>query len=49
MTEQTDTDAETTPRPGARRRNIILGVVLACAAIAMYVSIFLRLSGNPLQ
>jgi len=49
MTESTEPDAESTPRPGARRRNILLGVILACAAIAMYVSIFLRLSNNPLQ
>ncbi len=49
MTESTKTDAEPEVRPGARRRNIILGVILACAAFFMYASIFLRLSGNPLQ
>jgi len=34
---------------GTRRRNMILGVILGCAALAMYLSIFLRLSESPLQ
>jgi len=35
--------------PNLKRRNVILGVVLAASAIIMYASIFFRLSGNPLQ
>jgi hypothetical protein len=45
--------AETNAASGAhsskRRRNIILGVILACASLFMYISIFIRLSENPLQ
>lgn len=49
MTESTETDAAPVARPGARRRNIILGVILACASFFMYFSIFVRLYESPLQ
>lgn len=48
-TELTETEAAPVARSSARRRNIILGVILAGASLFMYFSIFVRLSGNPLQ
>ena len=35
--------------PARRRRNWIIGAVLAVAAVGMYVSIFIRLSVSPLE
>lgn len=48
-TETTETDVPPVARPGARRRNIILAVILAGSSLFMYLSIFVRLSENPLQ
>lgn len=33
---------------GSSRRNLVLGLILAAVALTMYVSIFFRLSYNPL-
>lgn len=41
-------DEHTNAKPGIGRRNLILGLILAAAALTMYASIFLRLSVNPL-
>jgi flagellar basal body-associated protein FliL len=49
MSEKEDMQNETEVSPARKRRNVILGVILAAAALAMYLSIFFRLSENPLQ
>jgi len=49
MSEQTRANNDTIPASNRKMRNVILAVVLAVAALAMYASIFLRLTGNPLQ
>lgn len=48
MTESNDTP-ETNATPSKRRRNVILALVLAAASLAMYFSIFVRLTVNPLE
>jgi len=49
MSEQNQNRNDTEISSNQKRRNVILGLVLAAAAVIMYVSIFFRLSGNPLQ
>ena len=49
MSEQTQTDTQVSAAQSRKKRNIILGLVLALAALVMYGSIFLRLSAVPLQ
>ncbi|WNK01027.1 hypothetical protein L2D14_06270 [Thalassospiraceae bacterium LMO-JJ14] len=49
MSEQTQANGDTIPASNRKMRNVILAIVLATAALAMYASIFLRLTDNPLQ
>lgn len=35
--------------PAKRRRNLLLGLILAASALGMYASIFFRLAYNPLH
>lgn len=49
MSVKDDMENNTEVSPNSKRRNLILAVILAAASITMYVSIFFRLSENPLQ
>lgn len=49
MSDQNKTEKDTRNAHGNKRRNVILAIVLAAAALAMYASIFLRLAENPLS
>lgn len=49
MSEQIQANGSTEVPSGRKRKNLILGLILAASALTMYVSIFLRLTGNPLQ
>ncbi|MDA8637205.1 hypothetical protein N9L49_01150 [Rhodospirillales bacterium] len=40
---------EPSVKSSSRKRNIILGLILAAASLGMYASIFWRLSVNPLE
>lgn len=42
-------DEQTAKSSSTRKRNILLGLILAAASLAMYASIFYRLSVNPLE
>jgi preprotein translocase subunit SecF len=49
MTERESSPIGTAMTSAKRRRNLILGILLAAAALSMYVSIFFRLSVDPLK
>ena len=49
MSEQNQTNTQVSEAQSRKKRNIILGIVLALAALVMYGSIFVRLSAVPLQ
>ncbi len=49
MTDSDITASNAPPSTSKRRRNIMLAIILAAGSLAMYVSIFLRLSTNPLE
>ena len=49
MTDQDNIEEQSQGTPSNKRRNLILGLILAVAALGMYASIFFRLSTNPLQ
>jgi len=42
-------DEQTAKSSSSRTRNVMLGLILAAAALGMYASIFWRLSVNPLE
>ncbi len=47
--EQQPQTSENHMTPARRRRNWIIGGILAVAAVVMYISIFIRLTVNPLE
>lgn len=49
MSDQHKAENEPEISRGTKRRNVLLAIVLAAGALAMYASIFLRLSENPLS
>lgn len=49
MSDSGTTEQQHDTRPSTRKRNIILALILAAAVLVMYVSIFYRLSVNPLE
>lgn len=49
MTERDSASTNSAMTPAKRRRNLILGILLAAAALTMYASIFFRLSVDPLK
>lgn len=49
MSDQNKPKNDTQNAHGNKRRNFVLAIVLAAFALAMYASIFLRLSENPLS
>jgi hypothetical protein len=49
MSEKKNMENDTQVSPNRKRRNIILGLILAAASLLMYASIFLRLTEKPLQ
>lgn len=49
MTDEYQIETGQTMIASRRRRNIVLGLLLAAASLTMYVSIFFRLSYNPLN
>ncbi len=49
MDEQPQIPRENHMTPARRRRNRLIGGVLALAALGMYISIFIRLSISPLE
>jgi hypothetical protein len=49
MSDQDKPENDTQHPHGNKRRNLVLAIVLAAFALAMYASIFLRLSENPLS
>lgn len=49
MTDEHQSETGLTMTASRRRRNIVLGLILAAASLTMYVSIFFRLSYNPLS
>lgn len=48
MSNSSSTEQQSATSPNTRKRNIVLGLILAAAVLVMYVSIFYRLSVNPL-